>query len=371
MPIIPLTFVAFLPLGLAMNHPSPLFAGALGPFLLFRRNTYLRRGGHAAVATDIVEDMQLSRLVKRSGGRVVWIDGTTVMRVRMYHSFVEAWRGIAKSAFAAISYSRPALLVGGPACAALFWGPYLFLAAGLFNRSASSVVLWLPLIQILFLGTSYLLLLRRFHLPLALVFFQAGTVLATVFITAYSAAKTSFGEGVAWKGRTYRFDVLRRGNTHFRWATGLTVVRLLIAALLRWSGATGAGLQVATALLLLGWTVALIEHAARKGAWSRRSMWVSVVEGLACLGYLQLSGLISISLTLSIVLVIALCERWFPWQIVAVMATVLPGSILIIAAEMHAPNKILLGWLILIALVASRSIAQLAIPWLQRFRSSR
>jgi hypothetical protein len=66
-----------------------------------------------------------------------------------------------------------------------------------------------------------------------------------------------------------------------------------------------------------------------------------------------------------------LCERWFPWQVVAVVATVLPGSILLIAAEMQAPNKILLGWLILIALMASRSAAQLAIPWLQRLRSSR
>ena len=89
------------------NHPSPIFAGALGHFLLFRRARYHRIGGHFAVRTDIVEDIQLSRLVKRHGGRLVWIDGTALLRVRMYHSFAEAWRGITKSAFAAINYSLP------------------------------------------------------------------------------------------------------------------------------------------------------------------------------------------------------------------------------------------------------------------------
>ncbi len=293
------------------------------------------------------------------------------MRVRMYRSFGEAWRGIAKSAFAAINYSRAALLLGGVACAALFWGPYLFFAVGLLTRSASSVLLWLPLLQILFLTTSYLLLLRRFHLPLALVFLQAATILATVFITVTSAVRMSFGEGVTWKGRTYRFDTLRRSDQYSRWATGLTAARLLIAALLLWAGATGRQLQVAAALLLLGWTVALIEHMTGKSAPSRRLMWESVLEGLACLGYLHLSGLISLWLALAVVLVTVVCERWFPWPVVAVIATVLPGSILLIAAEMQAPNKILLGWLILIALMASRSAAQLAIPWLQRLRSSR
>ncbi|HEU5348438.1 MAG TPA: glycosyltransferase [Ktedonobacterales bacterium] len=371
LPTVPLTFVAVLPLGLVMHHPSPVFAGALGQFLLFDRDTYQRIGGHAAVRMDIVEDMQLSRLVKRHGGRVVWLDGSVLMRVRMYQSFTEAWHGIAKSAFAAINYSTPALLPGVAICAALFWGPYVFLAAGLLNHSTASPALWLPLIQVTMLWIVQLLLMRRCHLPLSLAFFQAGTILAVISTVLYSAAQSNFGEGVMWKGRTYQFDVLGQSHTpSARWATVLVVVRLLIAAALIWSGGTGAHLQVAATLLLLGWTAAMLEFLARKGVMSQWEMWADVGGGLACLGYLQLSGLLSLWLALLVVLVIALCAHWLPWQAVTTMASVLPGGLLLIITETQAPNKILLGWFVLIALVASRSLAHIVIPWLQRFRSS-
>src|SRR5260370_12833574 len=78
-PTITLTFVTFLPLGLVTKHPSPLLAGAFGPFLLFHRDAYVRIGGHTAVRRDIVEDMQLSRLVKRHGGRLASVDGTELL----------------------------------------------------------------------------------------------------------------------------------------------------------------------------------------------------------------------------------------------------------------------------------------------------
>ncbi len=90
-----------------MSRRWPLVAGALGKSLLFRRETYLRIGGHEAVRTDIVEDMQLSRLVKRHGGRLMWYDGTALARARPYDGLGEAWRGIAKSSFAAIDYLSP------------------------------------------------------------------------------------------------------------------------------------------------------------------------------------------------------------------------------------------------------------------------
>jgi chlorobactene glucosyltransferase len=371
LPIIPLTFGAFLPLGLVTNHPSPLFAGALGTFLLFRRDTYLRMGGHSAVRTEIVEDIALSRVVKQHGGRVVWIDGTALMRVRLYHGFREAAHGIAKSAFAAINYSLVALVLAAPVCIALFGGPYVFFAVGLISATISSPMFWLPLLQIVFLWTAHLLLMRRFHLPTALMFLQVGTILAIVITTIYSAAKTTFGQGVAWKGRTYQFATLHQRNEPRNvWATGLVIARSLIAALLLGSVWFSGRAHPAASLLLLGWTVALLENLARRGAESRGAMFADVTGGIACLGYLQLSGLLPFPLVVAVVLFVAICARWFTWQIVATMASILPGIILFITAERYAPNTILLGWFVLIALVASRSVAHVVIPWLQRFRSS-
>lgn len=371
LPVVPLTFVAALPLGLVTNHTSPVFAGALGQFLLFRRDTYQRIGGHCAVRTDIVEDMQLSRLVKRHGDRVVVLDGTALMRVRMYHSFSEAWRGIAKSAFAAINYSLPALVPGVVICAALFWGPYAFLAIGLINHSTAGAWLWLPFAQVALLWIVQILLMWRCQLPLALAFFQAGTILVVISTVLYAAAQTKFGDGIVWKGRTYQFNALGRSHTSgATWDAGLIAVRLFIAGMLVWTGAIAGQIQTAAAFLLLGWTIAMFEFLARKGTMSRWGMWADVASGLACLGYLQLSGMLSLWLTLPLVLLVALCARLFSWPVVTTLASVVPGGILLFITETQAPNKILLGWFLLIALVASRSLAHIIIPWLQRFRSS-
>jgi hypothetical protein len=122
--------------------------------------------------------------------------------------------------------------------------------------------------------------------------------------------------------------------------------------------------------VLLGWTLALFERLARKNVDIRWAIWADLASGFACLAYLQLSGQLSAWLALPVVLIIALSTLRFPWQVTAAMASALLGGILLITAEMNMPNKILLGWFVLILLVASRGVAQAVIPWFQRFRSS-
>jgi chlorobactene glucosyltransferase len=371
LPIIPLTFVAFLPLGLVSDHSSPLFAGALGPFLLFRRDAYVAVGGHASVRTDIVEDMQLSRLVKRCGGRVVWIDGTTLMSVRLYHGFREAWRGLSKSAFAAIDYSLPGLILGVPLCIALFFGPYFFLVGGLITRSSSSawLMFWLPLLQLALLWASQLLLTRRFHLPPVTLLLQAATILGIFGTTFHSALQTKLGKGVEWKGRTYHFDALHRNRgTRVNWANGLVTARLLAAALLALSGWLKGPLGQAGALVLLGWTAAVLENLLRKHV-SRWEVTADLAAGFACLAYLQQTRQLSLWLVLLCLLATVIGARWSTVQVTAGTASVLLGIILLITAQVNAPNRLLLGWTALLALAVARSVAQTVIPWLQRLRS--
>ena len=57
-----------------------------------------------------------------------------------------------------------------------------------------------------------LLVMRRFHLPSALVFLQAGTMLAIILTTLHAAIQTEFGAGITWKGRTYQFVRGARGR---------------------------------------------------------------------------------------------------------------------------------------------------------------
>jgi chlorobactene glucosyltransferase len=72
-------------------------AAATGQFMLFRAEAYRRIGGHAAVKGAICEDLELARLLKRSGGSVLMHDGRQLLSARMYTGWRTLWPGFAKN----------------------------------------------------------------------------------------------------------------------------------------------------------------------------------------------------------------------------------------------------------------------------------
>ncbi len=100
---LPLIIYAFLPLPLVpvRRRWAVAFAGAFGPYLLFRRGWYEELGGYAAVRGLLAEDMPFAVATKRRGGRLVLADGRAVVACRMYRGFADAWRGMARNALPA------------------------------------------------------------------------------------------------------------------------------------------------------------------------------------------------------------------------------------------------------------------------------
>jgi chlorobactene glucosyltransferase len=73
---------------------------ATGQFLLFRRQSYLKMGGHRAVGEHLVEDISLAREVAKripDGWRLVTCDGTSLVSCRMYTSLGQIWEGFTKN----------------------------------------------------------------------------------------------------------------------------------------------------------------------------------------------------------------------------------------------------------------------------------
>jgi hypothetical protein len=112
-PLLQWSWLTFLPLRLAERSPRPSLAAANGQLLAVRRDAYDRAGGHAAVAAEVLEDIALLRAVKRTGGRGVVADGTTLAECRMYDSGAALATGYEKSLWAAF---------GSPAGAAATMG---------------------------------------------------------------------------------------------------------------------------------------------------------------------------------------------------------------------------------------------------------
>jgi chlorobactene glucosyltransferase len=80
-----------------VQAPEGHDVAATGQFMLLRRAAYEAAGGHAAVFAEICEDLELARLMKRQGRRVLLEDGSRVLSTRMYHGWDTLWPGMAKN----------------------------------------------------------------------------------------------------------------------------------------------------------------------------------------------------------------------------------------------------------------------------------
>ena len=76
--------------------PSSPVAAANGQYLLIRREVYDAIGGHAAVATAILEDVELAKRAKQAGHKLCF-HFSDVVSTRMYRSFGEMWEGWTKN----------------------------------------------------------------------------------------------------------------------------------------------------------------------------------------------------------------------------------------------------------------------------------
>jgi cellulose synthase/poly-beta-1,6-N-acetylglucosamine synthase-like glycosyltransferase len=76
--------------------PNSPVAAANGQYLLIRRDVYDAVGGHAAVAGAILEDVELAKLVKLAGYRLLF-RMSDVVSTRMYRSFPQLWEGWTKN----------------------------------------------------------------------------------------------------------------------------------------------------------------------------------------------------------------------------------------------------------------------------------
>jgi len=76
--------------------PDSPVAAANGQYLLIRRDAYDAIGGHAAVATVILEDVELARRAKQAGHKLRF-HYSDVVSTRMYRSFGEMWEGWTKN----------------------------------------------------------------------------------------------------------------------------------------------------------------------------------------------------------------------------------------------------------------------------------
>lgn len=180
-----------------VSDPKSPDAAANGQFLLVRREVYAAIGGHAAVATDILEDVALARLVKSSGYKLRFRYASDAVRTRMYRNFAQLREGWTKNL--ALLFPKPAWLA---AKILLEWAlPWLLLFSviGLINPPRRWILMTLPV----FLGTRNITKLQRANFDLTMEFLGAFFGMP-MFAYLLLCSKRARARGkVNWKGRSY------------------------------------------------------------------------------------------------------------------------------------------------------------------------
>jgi chlorobactene glucosyltransferase len=189
-----------------ISSPKTPGAVGIGGFFLMRRTVLEGVGGYEALKDEVMEDVRLAEMIKRSGARLFTEYAPNLLKTRMYRNFAEMWECSTKNWFSGTKFSLSFAL--SCVCSMYLMSvvpPLIALASGIgtaFGVSAGLWLLFIPaalswLLQVLVLATvskrSEVSPAYALTAPLGL-----GLLYAMLFD---SSIRITTGSGVTWKGR--------------------------------------------------------------------------------------------------------------------------------------------------------------------------
>jgi glycosyltransferase involved in cell wall biosynthesis len=194
----------------AVSDPASPVAAANGQYILILRAAYQELHGHAAISSDLLEDVGLARLVKSSGRKIFFRYGGDRVRTRMYRNFRQLREGWTKNLALLFPHARTlafgrvlefAGILGSAASLALGWResykeprqlPYWSF------RGAAVVVLS-------YLLSRRLLLARKAHFSGLSAALSLLGLPVFAYLLLRSQRRYERGQ-LAWKDRTYTYS---------------------------------------------------------------------------------------------------------------------------------------------------------------------
>ncbi|MBW4693038.1 MAG: glycosyltransferase family 2 protein [Lyngbya sp. HA4199-MV5] len=192
----------------AVADPMADTVFAAGPFMLFRRIAYEKIGGHRAVASQVVEDVELARRIKTNGLRLELLLASDFVTVRMYRSFAALWEGWTKNLYLGTQRNAKAVSFFAVTMLMFYLVPWLGLAIVLSHATFGA----LTLIDLFLTGSAIAAILLHYDIrrsgsrvsaiPTTYWWLSGlgGALVAAIAIA--SMIKTETGWGWTWRGRS-------------------------------------------------------------------------------------------------------------------------------------------------------------------------
>jgi chlorobactene glucosyltransferase len=208
--------VLFMPLLLVKKAKGPLFATAIGQFFLFERETYFKMGGHEVVKGEILEDIHISKAVKKAGYKFMVFDGKKDIYCRMYRNLKEVIVGFNRFIFAAFDFNSAMITICFFFLLGLFLMPFIYLPLGFFVFGWNGLPINLLIYQIIVILIIRTTLAIRFRSKIFDILLHP-LMMVYIFALAFSSILHSkTGMGILWKGRTYEGKNLKETEESFK-----------------------------------------------------------------------------------------------------------------------------------------------------------
>ena len=188
-----------------VSDPNSPVAAANGQYLIIRRGAYDAIGGHAAVATAILEDVELAKRAKRAGHKLCF-HFSDVVTTRMYRSFGEMWEGWTKNLALLFPNARGLAVRRVIEFLVIIAAAAFAVAAALQDEKLAAVIAAAVTAQWLYLFLKRVRLAHFDWLSNALAFFGLPLFAVLLWNSDISHKRGS----VRWKGREY--SVQREGK---------------------------------------------------------------------------------------------------------------------------------------------------------------
>jgi chlorobactene glucosyltransferase len=195
--------LSFMPLILVKHSKSPFFSTALGQFFLFKRKAYKKCGGFESVKNEILEDINISKQVKRCGLKIMVYDGSDSIFCRMFTNLPDVVKGFSRFIYAAFDCNFLIEIIAISFIALIFMVPFILLPLGIFVFDWPARIISINIIQIFLIFTIKFILAIRFKERILDVFFTPAAIAFVYFLAINSYKQSKLGKGVNWKDRVY------------------------------------------------------------------------------------------------------------------------------------------------------------------------
>ena len=183
--------LSFLPLRTVTKFNFKALTAANGQFILCGKTAYNDIGGHRAVFDQVVEDMELARLLKKGKYRIMTVLGNDAIYCCMYQGFVESVKGFSKNFYLGFNVSPPAFFGFLVLLMLAFFGPFLLIGIN---------INFIYCIFLIIVGRLLVSLLSKQN-ALFNIFLHPLQMIAMFFVGVNSLYWTLRGKTV-WKGRS-------------------------------------------------------------------------------------------------------------------------------------------------------------------------